>query len=357
MKALLQGGCGRPSQDGQEIALDLEGNRATRSRKSQDSLRNPRRDHRDWLGRVVPAEPAHPHPSRPSPERSASATTTGNSPDPGGLIRVNRRTIWNPGIPGWRPEGHDDFCDINAATYATAWRRLRRSSTKRLRLPAQWRPTTTVRLCSCQTVTYRITGAIGLFSSNLVLRGAGPDKTHIRLDSSTATKRDSVRRPRFWPSYSPAIDVTADAAKGARQITVADASGIQAGDVLQIDQIDDPTYINRLPDGIYHKRQLNADVNGPAREAGAARASRRRVGVRKVNRSRWPPSMENAAAFGAAASQLLLRRKPQVFKTATARQGEPGFVTPVSRICHSVGAAHRANGPASIWLSTPRTAG
>ena len=88
-----------------------------------------------------------------------------------------------------------------------------------------------------------------------MLRGAGPDKTRIRLDSLTPTSVIQFGVPGFWPSYSPAIDVTADAAKGSRQVTVADTGAIQVGDVLQIDQVDDPTYINRLPDGIYHKCQ------------------------------------------------------------------------------------------------------
>jgi hypothetical protein len=174
--------------------------------------------------------------------------------------------------------------------------------------------------------TYRITGAIGLFSSNVVLRGAGPDKTRLRLDSSAATSVIQFGVPGFWPSYSPAIDVIADAAKGSLQITVADASGIQVGDVLPIDQVDDPTYINRLPDAIYHKHQLNADVNGPAREAGAG------TGVEETGWRSESQQIEVATKHGKTLllsgplhRRFLLRRKPQVFKTATARQGEPGI--------------------------------
>lgn len=217
----------------------------------------------------VPAGAGAPPPKPPKSGTVRFDDGTANSTDSGGLIPSDRRTTWNPGIPGGIPKVTTPFATINAATYGNGVADAQAVINKAIAAAGAVATENNRQIVFLPKGTYRITGAIGLFSSNVVLRGVGPEKTHIRLDSSTAASVIQFGVPGFWPSYSPAIDVTADAAKGSRQIAVADASGIQLGDVLQIDQVDDPTYINRLPDGIYHKRQLNEDVNGPAREAGA----------------------------------------------------------------------------------------
>jgi hypothetical protein len=276
---------------------------------------------------------------------------TANSTDPGGLIPSDRKTIWNPGIPRGIPKVTTIFATIDAATYGNGVTDGRTVINNAIAAAGAVATDIHRQVVYLPEGTYRITGAIGLFCSNVVLRGAGPDKTRIRLDSSTATSVIQLSVPGFWPSYSPAIDVTADAAKGSRQITVADASGIRVGDVLQIDQVDDPRYINRLPDGIYHKRQLNEDVNGPAREAGAG------TGVNETGWRSESQQIEVTAKNGTTLRlsgplhrSFLLRRKPQVFKTATAREGEPGIRYAGVEDLSFSGGGTPGDGQPSVWL-------
>lgn len=292
----------------------------------------------------------------PPPEPSKSGTVRFddgkvNSIDPGDLIPTDRRTTWNPGIPGGIPKVTTTFATINAATYGTGVTDAQAVINKAIAAAGAVATENNRQIVFLPKGTYRITGAIGLFSSNVVLRGAGPDKTRIRLDSSTPTSVIQFGVPGFWPSYSPAIDVTADAAKGSRQITVTDAGGIQVGDVLQIDQVDDSTYINRLPDGIYHKRQLSEDVNGPAREAGAG------TGVEETGWRSESQQIEVVAKTGKTLllagplhRSFLLRRKPQVFKTATARQGEPGIRYAGVEDLSFSGGGLPGDGQPGLWL-------
>jgi hypothetical protein len=168
--------------------------------------------------------------------------------------------------------------------------------------------------------TYRISSPINLNVSNVVLRGAGPTLTKI----IGSTGGPAIRLGIFWPNYAPAVNVVSDNPKGATSITVADASAIQVGDVLQIDVQDDKTFVNIQPDSVYRKRQPTSDVNGPGTGAapgvngGPWRSIGQQVEVASKNGNVLGLSGPLHTAFP-------LSLVPQVFKTATARSGEVGI--------------------------------
>src|SRR3954470_4056455 len=88
--------------------------------------------------------------------------------------------------------------------------------------------------------TYRLRKSL-LLNKGVVLRGAGPDRTRLRLD---AEKGPVIFMTNLWPEYNrPAVDVTADVPKGSSAIPVADPGGFAVGDVITIDQLDDPAYV------------------------------------------------------------------------------------------------------------------
>jgi hypothetical protein len=231
-----------------------------------------------------------------------------------GVIPADRLTVWNPGIPGGIPAVTTVFRTIDAATYgddrtdATA---VINDALKAAGAAASAGRRLVVYLPAGR---YRVTAAINLKHSHVVLRGAGPGLTHVRLD--TKDEVSAVRMGVFWPDYRPAIAVVGSVPKGARSITVADASGIQAGDVIQIDQLDDQSYVAR-GDQIYFKRgPRQTDAMGPSSPDGY-RSVGQQLEVASKQGNTLKLSGPTHIAFDAAFS-------PQVFKTATTREGEPG---------------------------------
>ena len=158
------------------------------------------------LAAWVPAGAGAPPPKSPKSGTVRFDDGKANSIDPGDLIPTDRRTTWNPGIPGGIPKVTTTFATINAATYGTGVTDAQAVINKAIAAAGAVATENNRQIVFLPKGTYRITGAIGLFSSNVVLRGAGPDKTRIRLDSSTPTSVIQFGVPGFWPSYSPAID-------------------------------------------------------------------------------------------------------------------------------------------------------
>jgi hypothetical protein len=81
---------------------------------------------------------------------------------------------------------------------------------------------------------YRTTGTIGM-KSGVVLRGAGPASTSIRLDN--APTLEAIRVGNFG-GWGNGLAVTSGATKGSTSITVAATTGLAVGDMILIDEID-----------------------------------------------------------------------------------------------------------------------
>jgi len=231
-----------------------------------------------------------------------------------GVIPADRLTTWSPGIPGGIPAVTTVFRTIDAAAYGDDRTDATAAINGAIKAAGEVASAARRQVVFLPAGRYRITGAIMLDRSHVVLRGAGPRLTHVRLD----TKEDvsAVRVGVFWPDYRPAVAVVGSVPRGARSITVADASGIQAGDVLQIDQLDDPSYVVR-GDQVYFKRGPRpTDAMGPSSPEGF-RSVGQQVEVASKQGNVLTLTGPTHIAFDAPFS-------PQVFKTATTREDEPG---------------------------------
>jgi hypothetical protein len=169
-----------------------------------------------------------------------------------GIIPDDRATVWNPGIPGGVPT------DTDAARPATVWLpsgnpyggysvnpALGNDSTdatsainNAIRSAAAAASASSRRIVLLAPGTYRTKGIISLGRSNVTLRGSGPGTV---INHRTASDWAAISIGNTTDDYSttPVIEVVGGAPKGAAQIVVADASGFNVGDILQIDQLED----------------------------------------------------------------------------------------------------------------------
>lgn len=236
-----------------------------------------------------------------------------------------RGTDWKPGIPGGIPTVTAIHTTINDAAYGNGIADAGPVINAAIQAAGDVATESNRQVVYLPAGVYRTTEIINVNRSNVVLRGAGPALTRIRLDLPGSEGSPAIRFGIFWPEYTGLWNVTGSIAKGASSFTVSDAGAIQAGDVLQIDQQDD-SYV-ALGDGHYSKRQPATDVNGPGTGAadytdmehpgGPWRSVGQQVEVTGKNGNTLTIAGQFHSAYDA-------ERLPQVFKTATAREGEPG---------------------------------
>jgi hypothetical protein len=156
----------------------------------------------------------------------------------GEIIPPDRRIQWNPGIlkdidgtalaQGAVPERTTIYKTLNPGT-----------TTGQIQSAIDNCPSGQVVFLSAGT--YTLTTGIIIQTSNIVIRGAGPDKTKLicTMSSDRAFRFNNWSRGGDWSSVNP----TGGYIKGSDTITVPDASAFKVGDVVDLDQIDDTATI------------------------------------------------------------------------------------------------------------------
>jgi len=250
---------------------------------------------------------------------SISGGGDGGSVDTTGLIPQDRVTVWTPGVPGGIPSYSNIFATIDAATYGNGTTDASGAINSAIASAGAVATAAQPRVVLLPAGTYLTTSPILLNVSHVVLRGAGPTQTKIIGHPGSS---NMIRVGWKW-DYTGLQNVTSDNPKGSTSITVSDASAIQAGDVLQIDMVDDTTFVRILPDGVYFKRQPTTDMNGPGRGGTTAVSD---PGWRSIGQQIEVASKSGntLTLTGPLHLAFPLAQSPQVFKTATARSGEPG---------------------------------
>jgi len=171
--------------------------------------------------------------------------------------------VWNPGIPGGIPAVTTVYTTINAATYGNGTTDATAAINNAIQAAGNAAASTGIpQVVFLPAGTYRVSQPIVLDQSHVVLRGAGAGFTKIRQYSDCAVIWfGSVNYD--WSGTS-VVAVSGNVAKGSTSVTVANASGFSVGDIIQIDQIDDTSYISH---GTYYwtydKRSNTPDTNGP----------------------------------------------------------------------------------------------
>jgi Pectate lyase superfamily protein len=171
------------------------------------------------------------------------------------VVPSDRRTVWNPGIPGgipgdadptrpatvWVPAGNpyggysvDPALGDGTSNATTAINNAITSAGSAARSSSR-------RIVFLAPGQYRTNGVVRVGRSYVTLRGSGQGVTIV--DHRTTSDGAAIFLGNTVSDFSstPVVNVTGGAVKGAAQITVANASGFNVGDILQIDQLADGT--------------------------------------------------------------------------------------------------------------------
>ena len=92
--------------------------------------------------------------------------------------------------------------------------------------------------------TYRLTGELRL-TKGIGIRGDGPDKTRLVNEATTKHIISIIN----WDQDPVAAKITQGYAKGSASIVVSDASKYQPGDLLLVDQLNDPELVDNKGGG------------------------------------------------------------------------------------------------------------
>lgn len=149
-------------------------------------------------------------------------------------IPAERRVDWRPGIPGGIPARTTICNTVDAARFGDG----KTDATAAIQAA--------IDKCALDQVvvlpagTYRLTDTLTLKKS-ITLRGAGPAATKLVLDNAKAAR--AILIGGFEADSPPKTAVTGGFNKGSTQLTVASTTGFNVGDLVLIDQYDDPSVI------------------------------------------------------------------------------------------------------------------
>ena len=164
-----------------------------------------------------------------------TGTATVNVGTSSNIIAPDRRTAWNPGIPGGIPSRTTICATVNAATFGNG----STDATSAIQTAINGCPEGQV--VYLPAGTYKVTSNLTI-AKGIVLRGDGPTLTKIRA-SFAAGSVAVVYMANLWATYGSAVNVTADVPKDATSVPVANGGAFRAGDIVQIDQLDDTSFL------------------------------------------------------------------------------------------------------------------
>jgi len=197
---------------------------------------------------------------------NTGGSATGTGPDGGevpinadGIIPADRRTSWQPGIPGGIPVRTTVCASIDAATYGNGAQDAGPAIQKAIdACPAD-------QVVALGAGTFKTSQTL-MLTKAVVLRGAGstggghPATTINRAPAGVVIQIGRVSST-STADAGTGVDLTADAANGSTTVALASAAGLAAGDIVQIDQTDDTAILNSPPyDCTYFKRAADRSI-------------------------------------------------------------------------------------------------
>src|SRR5262249_28720126 len=169
--------------------------------------------------------------------KTAVATVTVNT---FAALPEDRKVAWNPGVVGGIPERNQICATVDAAGLGNG------TDDASATIQAAIDTCPAGQVVQLSEGTFRIDSRLLQISSGITLRGAGPGKTIVERtngaqpNSDTAVVSDPniVIGPARWvgPDDSTAQNLTDDGAKGATSVTIADATGFEAGKFVVLDE-------------------------------------------------------------------------------------------------------------------------
>jgi hypothetical protein len=175
--------------------------------------------------------------SLPALRVSVGLCLLGALPAAADVLPTERRTIWSPGIPGGIPARTTVCATIDAATYGNG----SLDATAGIQAAIDACPAGQVVRLSAGN--FLVNGAHPItIHKGVVLRGAGPAATKLRKLSTSANPLILVGRR--WLEEAGSVNLTANAPKGARSVTVTSAAGFSVGQLVVLDELTDTAYVN-----------------------------------------------------------------------------------------------------------------
>lgn len=160
------------------------------------------------------------------------------------ILPTERRTTWNPGIPGGIPARTTICASLNASTYGNGT------------VDASAAIQAAIDACPVGQVVQLSAGEFlvnGVSSGGyrypitiekgIVLRGAGPTATRLKR-TNTADDNPVLLVGRRWIEYAPSVNLTANAPKGATSVQVTSTAGFTVGQLVLVDKLTDTSYVN-----------------------------------------------------------------------------------------------------------------
>ncbi|KAF0246930.1 MAG: hypothetical protein FD180_289 [Planctomycetota bacterium] len=155
------------------------------------------------------------------------------------LIPEDRRMDWNPGIPGGIPV-YPAFANVKAAPY-NAKGDGKADDTAAIQKALDDCPEGKAVLVPAGA--YRLTAQLTI-AKGVVLRGEGPEKTRLFNEAASG---HAISLCNYDNEF--ATKVLKGAVKGSMSITVEDAARFRAGDLLLVDQLNDPDLVSIQGEG------------------------------------------------------------------------------------------------------------
>jgi hypothetical protein len=165
---------------------------------------------------------------------------------------------FDPGIPGGIPAGNADTT-LSAGSMTTA------GIQNAINAASGRGSASNIRVVQMAAGTYSI-GDINP-ANYVILRGAGAigaGRTRLNFGTNSGPQFNNGA-PGTWPSS--AVSISGTLPLGSTQMTVGSTATFAVGDIIQIDQIDDLSYV-ALFDGVYHQRNPNLPDNDGWRDRG-----------------------------------------------------------------------------------------
>jgi hypothetical protein len=163
---------------------------------------------------------------------SAGGTARGQDAS---LIPADRRIEWKPGVPGGIPS-YPVFCSVRDAAYG-AKGDGQADDTAAIQKALDACPAG--KAVHAPAGTYRLTGELKI-SKGIVLRGDGPEKTRLVNEAAAG----SIIAICNFDEAEVRAKITGGGAKGSTSLEVDDASRFQPGDMVLIDQLNDPELVD-----------------------------------------------------------------------------------------------------------------
>ena len=152
------------------------------------------------------------------------------------VLPPERRTVWNPGIPGGVPVRSTVCATVNASTYGNGTV----DATAGIQAAINACPVNQVVQLSAGD--FLVNGSFPItINKGIVLRGAGPQTTRLRKTSTAANPVILVGER--WLQEAASVNLTANAAKGATSVQVTSAAGFSAGQLVVLDETTDDGYV------------------------------------------------------------------------------------------------------------------